>query len=149
MILFWSCICICPIYWSQVSSREWRCSWSSADRRCSNYIWVINNVIAYKVRLILETWRYIYIYIYLKIWEIHVVWNTLHRYKFPKQSFITVPAIGNWYRPFRAIAFTMYDQGFPKSCPYQVFVHLGWGTTFLSVEIFFCLIWTKRPLVMQ
>ena len=29
-------------------SREWRCSWSSADRRCSNYIWVINNFIAYK-----------------------------------------------------------------------------------------------------
>ena len=27
---------------------EWRCSWSSADRRCSNYIWVINNLIAYK-----------------------------------------------------------------------------------------------------
>ena len=29
-------------------SREWRCSWSSADRRCSNYIWVINNFIAYQ-----------------------------------------------------------------------------------------------------
>ena len=29
-------------------SREWRCSWRSADRRCSNYIWVINNFIAYK-----------------------------------------------------------------------------------------------------
>ena len=28
-------------------SREWSCSWSSADRRCSNYIWVINNLIAY------------------------------------------------------------------------------------------------------
>ena len=28
-------------------SREWRCSWSSADRRCSNYIWVIANFIAY------------------------------------------------------------------------------------------------------
>ena len=28
-------------------SREWRWSWSSADRRCSNYIWVINNLIAY------------------------------------------------------------------------------------------------------
>ena len=28
-------------------SREWRCSWSSADRRCSNYIWVIDNFIAY------------------------------------------------------------------------------------------------------
>ena len=26
-----------------MSSREWRCSWSSADRRCSNYIWVIDN----------------------------------------------------------------------------------------------------------
>ena len=24
----------------------WRCSWNSADRRCSNYIWVINNFIA-------------------------------------------------------------------------------------------------------
>ena len=28
-------------------SREWRYSWSSADRRCSNYIWVINNLIAF------------------------------------------------------------------------------------------------------
>ena len=28
-------------------SRGWRCSWSSADRQCSNYIWVINNYIAY------------------------------------------------------------------------------------------------------
>ena len=28
-------------------SRVWRCSWSSADRRCSNYIWVIDNFIAY------------------------------------------------------------------------------------------------------
>ena len=27
--------------------REWRCSWSSADRRCSNCIWVINYFIAY------------------------------------------------------------------------------------------------------
>ena len=27
-------------------SREWRCSWSSAGRRCSNYIWVVNNFIA-------------------------------------------------------------------------------------------------------
>ena len=28
-------------------SGEWRCSWSSADRRCANFIWVINNLIAY------------------------------------------------------------------------------------------------------
>ena len=47
MILVLSCICLGPIYWSQVLSREWRCSWSSANRRCSNYIWVINNLIAY------------------------------------------------------------------------------------------------------
>ena len=29
-------------------SREWRCSWSSAVRRCSNYICVIDNFIAYQ-----------------------------------------------------------------------------------------------------
>ena len=29
-------------------SREWRCSWSSAYRRCSNYIVVINRFITYK-----------------------------------------------------------------------------------------------------
>ena len=38
---------LCPIYWGQVLSREWRCSCSSTDRRCCNYIWVINNFIAY------------------------------------------------------------------------------------------------------
>ena len=27
-------------------SREWRCGWSSTDRRFSNYIWAISNVIA-------------------------------------------------------------------------------------------------------
>ena len=47
MFLVSSCSCLCPIQRSQVSSREWRCSWSSADRRCSNYIWVIDNFIAY------------------------------------------------------------------------------------------------------
>ena len=34
-------------HWSQVWSPEWRCNWSSANRRCSNYIWVINYFIAY------------------------------------------------------------------------------------------------------
>ena len=38
-----SYIYLCPIHWSQVLSREWKCSWSSADMRCSNYTWVINN----------------------------------------------------------------------------------------------------------
>ena len=45
MILVLSCSCLCLIHWSQVLSWEWRCSWSSADRRCSNYIWVIKNFI--------------------------------------------------------------------------------------------------------
>ena len=40
--------CLCPIHRSQVLSPEWRCSWSSADRRYSNYIWVINNCTAYR-----------------------------------------------------------------------------------------------------
>ena len=31
----------------QVLSRELRCRWSSADSRCFNYIWLINNFIAY------------------------------------------------------------------------------------------------------
>ena len=43
-----SCSCLCPIHWSHVLSWEWRCGWSSADRRCCNYIWVISNLIAYK-----------------------------------------------------------------------------------------------------
>ena len=47
MFLVSSCSCLCPIQWSQVLGREWRCSWSSADRRCSNYIWVIENFIGY------------------------------------------------------------------------------------------------------
>ena len=47
MFLVSSSIWLCAIYWSQLSSGEWRCSWSSADRRCSNCIWVINNLIVY------------------------------------------------------------------------------------------------------
>ena len=45
-VLVAACSCLCAIYWSHVLSGEWRCSWSSSDRRCSNYIWVINNLIA-------------------------------------------------------------------------------------------------------
>ena len=48
MFLVSSCSCLCSIQWSQVLSREWRCSWSSADRRCSNYIWVIDNLITHQ-----------------------------------------------------------------------------------------------------
>ena len=56
MILVSSCSCLCPTHSSQMLSREWRRTWSSADRRCSKYIWVI--LFSTKVRLILKTWRY-------------------------------------------------------------------------------------------
>ena len=45
IFLVLSCSFLYPIHWSQVLSREWRCSWSSADRRFSDYIRVINNFI--------------------------------------------------------------------------------------------------------
>ena len=54
MFLVSSCSCLCQIHWSQVLSREWRCSWSSTDRGCANYIWGINNFIPTKVWLLLE-----------------------------------------------------------------------------------------------
>ena len=46
-ILVSFCSCHCPMHWSQALSPEWRCSWSSGDGLCSNYIWVINKFIAY------------------------------------------------------------------------------------------------------
>ena len=50
----------CTIHRSQMLSREWRCSWSSADRWCSNYIWVIKNWIAHKgATYIREVWQYV------------------------------------------------------------------------------------------
>ena len=56
MFLISSCRCLCPIHWSQVLSREWRCSWSSASKRCSNYIWISTILLLAKVQLILEVW---------------------------------------------------------------------------------------------
>ena len=45
-ILVSSCSCLCQFHWSWVQSRKLRCSWSSADRRCSNFIWMTMNIIA-------------------------------------------------------------------------------------------------------
>ena len=47
LFLVSSCSCLCPIHWHQVLSREWRGRWGSANRRCSNYIWVINKFMAF------------------------------------------------------------------------------------------------------
>ena len=59
MFLVSSCSCLCPIHWSQVLSWKWRCSWSGADRWCSNYIWVIKIWLPTKVCLTLDVWWYI------------------------------------------------------------------------------------------
>ena len=62
MFLDSACSCLRTIHWSQVFNGEWRCSWSSADRRCSDYIWDHSEwstiSLSTQVRLILETWRY-------------------------------------------------------------------------------------------
>ena len=61
MFLVSSCSWLCPIHWSQPLSLEWSCGWSSADRRCSNFIWVINNFI--EVHIILHLYMCIAPYI--------------------------------------------------------------------------------------
>ena len=58
MFVISSCSFYCAIHWNQVLNRKWRCSWSSADRRCSNYNWMIKKSFPTKVRLILEIWQY-------------------------------------------------------------------------------------------
>ena len=45
MFLLFSCGGLRSSHWTEVLSWEWRCSWSSADRR---YIFCINNFIAYQ-----------------------------------------------------------------------------------------------------
>ena len=56
MFLVSSCSCLCAIYWSQVLVRPWRYSWTTANRRCSIYIWVINILLPTKVGLMPEVW---------------------------------------------------------------------------------------------
>ena len=52
--------CHCPIHWSQVLRREWRCNWSIACRRCSKSSEWSRIVLPIKVRIILEVWWYIH-----------------------------------------------------------------------------------------
>ena len=62
MFFISSCSCLYPIHWSQVLSREWRCSWSSADRRGYNYISERSIILLpTAVCLILEVWWYVFI----------------------------------------------------------------------------------------
>ena len=76
MFLVSPCSCLCPIHWSQVLSREWRCTWSSAGRRCSNYIRVINKFIARSGASYIEDLTvYVCIYIYIYIYIIYIYTN--------------------------------------------------------------------------
>ena len=93
MFLVSFCNYLCPIHWNQVLSRKWRCSWRSADRRCSNYIWVLNNNISFSLdishpdfsnristtyllpRTISRIWEVIKILIYQFIYYINLVTN--------------------------------------------------------------------------
>ena len=79
MFLVLSCSCLCTIHWSHVLSREWRCSWSSADRQCSIYIWVINNNIAYKgASYIRDFMVFAFAIVEMKWWEpIYPTVNTM------------------------------------------------------------------------
>ena len=47
MVLVLSYSCFVPIHWNQMFSQDWRCSWTNACMRGSNYIWVISIFIAY------------------------------------------------------------------------------------------------------
>ena len=57
MFLVSACSCLCAIYWSQVLSGEWRCSWSSAGDAPTISEWP-TNWLPTKVSFILKTWQY-------------------------------------------------------------------------------------------
>ena len=50
MLFVQSCNCLCQTHISQVLSRQWRCSSSRTDRRCTDYIWLINTYITNYIR---------------------------------------------------------------------------------------------------
>ena len=77
MFLVSSCSCLRSIHWSHVLSWEWRCSWSSADRRCSNYIWVINNFIAYKGAIYIRGFTVVCNVLHVTL---HVIWLSNSRF---------------------------------------------------------------------
>ena len=76
MFLVSCCSCLCPMQWSQVLSRKWICNWSSADRRCSIYTWVIDNFIAYKgANYIRELTVYTYHEFDNQIWFLYFIFG--------------------------------------------------------------------------
>ena len=72
MFLVSALSCLCAIYWNQVLSGEGRCSWSSAGRGCPNYIWVINNLIAYQSANYIRDLTVMYFHVVLciqRVWQ--------------------------------------------------------------------------------
>ena len=61
------------IRWSHMLSWEWRCSWSSANRQCSNYIWVINNFIAYYSASYIRDLTVMWVFEWMK--SVHYWWS--------------------------------------------------------------------------
>ena len=100
MFLISSYSCLCSIHWSQVLSREWRCSWSSADRRCSNYIWVIDNFIAYQGATYSSDFT-VHVYLIMSWWVIK-----LHLYVTDGISFNSL-AHGRFQRHFSKVIFQL------------------------------------------
>ena len=76
MFLVSSCSCLCPIHWSQVLSGEWRCSWSSADRRWTTSE-LSTSLLPAKVWHILEVWRYVSWCLSSVGCEIHDLWSNI------------------------------------------------------------------------
>ena len=74
MFLVSSCSCICPIQWSQVLSREWRCSWSSADRHAPTTSEWSTILFPTEVRLILETWKLSFRIKHLEQFHLEIIW---------------------------------------------------------------------------
>ena len=96
----------CALFWSQVSNREWRYSRSSADRPCFNYIWVINNPIAY--------WDASYIrgFTVYCFWEAYVINAAMFNTSWILIPFMMVMCV--WivfYRPWQQVVFFAFDHG--------------------------------------
>ena len=84
--LFSPCSCLCPIHWNQMLSREWRCSWSIADRQLhqsdEQFYCLLRCVIYYRFDGILDL---------LGLTQIH--WSLHHLFDFLKirqSSFIVL-----------------------------------------------------------
>ena len=77
-----SCSCLCQVHWSQMLSREWRCSWNSAD----NYIWVINDFTAHEGAVYIrgltvhKSSAYIYLILFLNSCYCFQTNVMMHRY---------------------------------------------------------------------